>query len=215
MNAVRSGMATSRFHYSLDLPANPLRPGFVRPRATASNYYRIFRSEEILNRPTFTRLRELGLTISTVALFYKRPGSMGIIHTDVALRGDRWRPNVAAINWNLSGVDSVMRWYEVDVPGVEPDPAPVKAIEPWYFTLNGIHFGFFGTRDRKNLAKSKVRILGEATIHGATLVRTDVPHAVENTDARKGRLALSARCEPDFRNWRAAVTAFGPLLLPP
>ena len=204
-------MTASRFHQSLDLPTNPLRAGFVRPRATAGNHYRIFAAEEILNRPTLDRLGELGLKVNTVALFYKRPGSMGIIHTDVAWRDRRWRKNVAAINWNLSGADSVMRWYAVDAPGVTPDPAPTEPVEPWYFALNGIHFGFFGARDRKNLPRRQVRILGEAAIGGATLVRTNVPHAVENTDARRGRWALSARCEPDFRSWREAVAAFQPL----
>lgn len=51
-------------------------------------------------------------------------------------------------------------------------------------------------------------------LNAATLVRTDVPHAVENTDAAKGRWAPSARCEPDFRDWKHALRVFEPAAKP-
>lgn len=205
-------MSASRFHRELELPEDPLKRGFSRPRATAHNHYHLYPPAEILNRQTLESLRSLNLQVSTVALFYKRPGSMGIIHADIALRGGRWRKNVAAINWNLSGADSVMRWYAVDGPGTEPDLVPGPKEESWYHALNGIHYGFFGAPGRDNLPASRVRILGSAAIGSATLVRTDLPHAVENTDPARGRWALSVRCEPDFPSWNAAVAAFRPLL---
>lgn len=199
------------YHLALDLPPRPLRAGFRLPRATARNHYRIFHAEEILNRETLERLARCGLRASTAALFYKRAGSVGIVHTDVALRDGRWRRNVAAINWNLSGADSVMRWFKVGVRGTMPDPAAAPAEGEWYRALNGIHFGFFGSRERENLPPRQIKVLAAAAIGSATLVRTDVPHAVENTDRVRGRWALSVRFEPDFRTWREAVATLRPL----
>lgn len=203
------------FHRRLDLPENPLKRGFVLPRATVHNHYQVLRAAEILNRKTVDRLREVGLKADTVALFYKRPGSMGIIHADIALIDGKWRRNIGAINWNLSGADSLMRWYAVQGKGVEPDPCPAEKMEPWYRVLNGIHFGYFGARDRRNLPKRKVRVLESTFVGSATLVRTDIPHAVENTDRATGRWALSVRCAPDFRSWREALAAVQPLLASP
>ena len=56
-----------------------------------------------------------------------------------------------------------------------------------------------------------VNCLESAEIYGATLVRTDIPHAIINADTA-GRWALSVRFDPDFDTWEDAVNAFGPLL---
>ncbi|HTL77884.1 MAG TPA: hypothetical protein VL136_00640 [Candidatus Babeliales bacterium] len=205
-------MATQLFHCRLGLPDNPLKRGFVLPRSAARNHYHILKPEEILNRTTIGRLRDVKLKVSTVALFYKRPLSLGIIHVDVALRNGKWRKNVGAINWNLSGADSEMRWYAIDGEGTKPDPAPPQKQQSWYYSLNGIHYGYFGSRDQANLPKRKVRVLDSAFVGCATLVRTDIPHTVENTDPAKGRWALSVRFDPDFKNWREALAAVRPLL---
>ncbi len=207
--------AVSPFFGPLDLPVDPLKRSFALPRGSTRNHYHVFAPDKILNRKTIEKLRDANLTVETVALFYKRPGSIGIIHTDVAMAKEKWRRNVAALNWNLSGADSLMRWYKIDGKGREPDLVSDEKEEPWYYVLNGIHYGFFGSRKQVNLPKSKVRILEEASIGSATLVRTDIPHAVENTDAVRGRWAVSVRFAPDFKNWCAAVAAFRPLLLPP
>lgn len=206
-------MSNHHCYRALDLPENPLPPHFRLPRATARNHYTILRANEILNRATLRCFHELGLKPGNAALLYKRAGSLGIIHTDVGLDNGRWRKNVAAINWNLSGADSVMRWYEINMPGVEPDLAVAHQEGLWYRALNGIHFGFVGSRVRKNLPRSKVRLLAASPISSATLVRTDIPHAVENTDPAKARWALSVRFEPDFESWSEAVEAFRPLLV--
>lgn len=58
-------------------------------------------------------------------------------------------------------------------------------------------------------------ILTEAFIGSATLVRTNLPHAVENTDSARGRWALSVRFEPDFKSWAAANAALKPLWATP
>jgi len=206
-------MTSGSFHRQLDLPADPLRPGFVLPEDSDINHYLVLPAAEVLTPTILHRFQQLGLRPGTAALFLKTPGSMGVIHTDVALRGSRWRRNVAAINWNLSGAESLMRWYEVDAPGTVPDRVPPPDAGPWHRALNGIHFGFFGSRTRRNLPRSRVRILEEAAIGSATLVRTNLPHAVENTDRSRGRWALSVRFDPDFTNWQAAVTALRPLMI--
>ena len=208
-------MKPTDFFRALDLPADPLKPGFRRPRASRSNHYAVFNAEEILTEATLSRFHALGLRLGTAALFHKKPGSMGIIHDDVALHDGRWRKNVAAINWNLSGADSLMRWYRIAAPGNVPDPEPPADAGPWYRTLNGIHYGFFGARERENLPTNQVEILAEAFIGSATLVRTNLPHAVENTDPTRGRWALSVRFEPDFNSWAAANAALKPLWAAP
>lgn len=205
-------MAHSRYYRHLKLPENPLKRGFTLPRSTSRNHYEVFGPKEILSGEVIRRFGDAGLRVKTVALFYKRPGSQGIIHSDVAWVEGRWRKNIAAVNWNLSGARSLMSWYKIDVPGVEPDPMPARRVDRWYHALNGIHFGYVGSRDQVNIPKGKFRVLASACIESATLVRTDVPHGVENTDDAKGRWALSVRCDPDFGSWQEAVSAFAPFL---
>lgn len=206
-------MPTPTYFHALALPANPLKRGFTVPRASGRNHYTLHAPGDILSAGVIRRLRDVGAEVKTVALFYKRPGSEGIIHSDVGLHKGRWRRNVAAINWNLSGADSQMRWYKVTGKGVEPELEPEGTPAPWYYTLNGVHFGYYGSTQHENLPDGQVRVLASAAIQGATLVRTDVPHAVQNTDRRRGRWALSLRCEPDFRTWGAAVSTFAPLMM--
>ncbi|MBE7497724.1 MAG: hypothetical protein HS117_22500 [Verrucomicrobiaceae bacterium] len=206
--------ASHDYHRALALPENPLPRSLRLPEDTDQNDYHILRPEDVLNQATLRCFRGLGLKACDAALFYKKPGSLGIIHTDVSLEGGRWRKNVAAVNWNLSGADSVMRWYDVKTPGTEPDASIAEEENEWYRTLNGIHYGFVGSKTHKNLPKNKVRLLSDSPISLPTLVRTNVPHNVENTDANKGRWALSVRFEHDFDCWAEAVDAFRPLLVP-
>jgi hypothetical protein len=204
--------ASHHYHRALALPENPLPRSFRLPTDTDGNHYNILRPEEILSRATMNCFRELGLKACDVALFYKKPGSLGVIHTDVSLENGSWRKNVAAVNWNLSGADSVMRWYDVKMPGTEPDASIADEEDEWYRTLNGIHFGYVGSKTRTNLPRNKVRQLADSPISLPTLVRTNVPHNVENTDATVGRWALSVRFEHDFDCWAEAVDTFRPLI---
>jgi len=206
-------MSSHHYHRALALPENPLPRSFRLPDAAEGNHYSILRPEEILNPATLRCFGELGLKPCDAALFYKRAGSLGVIHTDVSLHEGQWRKNVAAVNWNLSGADSLMRWYEVKTPGAEPDASIAEQEDEWYRTLNGIHFGYVGSKTRKNLPRNKVRQLAASPIGAPTLVRTNVPHNVENTDAEKGRWALSVRFEQDFECWAEAVDVFRPLLI--
>ena len=62
-----------------------------------------------------------------------------------------------------------------------------------------------------DIPSEKVRCLEIAAVGGATLVRTDIAHAVVNADTT-GRWALSVRFEPDFDSWDHAVSTMAPLI---
>ncbi len=205
--------ASHHYHRALALPENPLLRTLRLPEDTDRNHYDILRPEDILNAATLRCFRELGLKPCDAALFYKKPGSLGVIHTDVSLENGAWRKNVAAVNWNLSGADSVMRWYDIKMPGAEPDASVADEEDEWYRTLNGIHYGYVGSKTQPNLPRNKVRQLAASPISLPTLVRTNVPHNVENTDDKVGRWALSVRFEHDFDCWAGAVDAFRPLVV--
>lgn len=203
-------MPNQLFHKFLNLTGTPLKDGFTLDEGADSdhNHYSIHRPEEILSASLLNQLAAIKLTASNVALFFKIPNSRSLIHYDVGYVDGKWKKNVAAINWNLSATKSTMCWYEVDEVEVEPDPDPKEETPPWYFSLNGVHFGY---RRNMDIPSEKVRCLESAAVRGAALVRTDVAHAVVNADTT-GRWALSVRFEPDFESWDHAVSAVAPLI---
>ena len=206
-------MYSNKYFIPLVLPETPLKKEFQLPSfpASAPNSYEIYKPEEILDQQIAPIFKKINLEIKNVALFYKRANSRGAIHTDIFLENNRWKKMVAGVNWNITGADSRMNWYQVDEIEVEPElnpPAELRS-KSWYYTLNGLHFGSRGSVDP---AKAKAKVLESAYIGGPTLVRTDIPHSVINTDKTKGRWALSIRFAPDFENWNQAISALMPLI---
>ena len=189
-----------------------MRDGFLIDTSVQEthNHYSVHQATEILSDGLLAQLDALQLRASKVALFFKIPDARrSLIHYDVAFENGAWKKNIAAINWNLTASRSTMCWY--DVHGeieVEPEPNPKDEPPEWYFCLNGVHFGF---RRNMDIPEDKITCLESAEIYGATLVRTDIAHAIINADT-SGRWALSVRFDPDFESWADAVNAFRPVL---
>ena len=205
-------MPNQLFHKFLNLTGSPLKAAVVLETGAEEthNHYSIHRPEDILSDTLLKQFAALNLTPSNVALFYKIPTARSLIHYDVGYIDGKWKKNIAAINWNLTGSESTMCWYEVNEVEVEPDPNPQEETPPWYFSLNGVHFGY---RRNMDIPDEKLRRLESAEIYGPTLVRTDIAHAVVNAD-KTGRWALSVRFDPDFQSWEHAVSALAPVTTP-
>lgn len=100
----------------------------------------------------------------------------------------KWKKNIAALDWNRTGSESTMGWYEGNEVEVEPDLNPEEETPSWCFSLNGVHFGY---RRNTDVPDEKVHRLERAEIYDSALVRTDIAHAVVNAD-KTGRWALGA-----------------------
>jgi hypothetical protein len=122
-------------------------------------------------------------------MFRKPPKSIGALHSDII-----WDSNInfwtqwhCALNINLDNTDSIMYWYSATETPVFPlDETPPSPIDKLY----GIHYGSKHNRDFKN--NSSFSLIETFRIVKPTLVKTSVPHSVENTDT-KDRWCLSLR----------------------
>ena len=204
-------MSSQLFHKSLTITASPLRASFAIDTSVQEthNHYSVHQPAEILSDALLAQFDTLNLRASNVALFFKIPSARrSLIHCDVGLVEGKWKKNIAALNWNLTSSESTMSWYHVDEVEVEPDLNPVDETPEWYYCLNGNHYGY---RRNMDIPEENVKCLETAAIYGATLVRTDIPHAIINA-GKLGRWALSVRFDPDFATWEEAVAAFSPVL---
>lgn len=203
-------MSSQLFYKTLAITASPVPDSFAISTTVQEthNHYSVHQPVEILSDDLLGQFDAIRLRESNVALFFKIPNQRrSFIHYDVGFVNDAWKKNIAAANWNLTSSKSTMCWYEVDEFEVPPDQNPTDEPPPWYFCLNGVHYGF---RRDMDIPEDKVKCLECAEIYGATPVRTDIAHAIINADT-SGRWALSVRFEPNFETWDDAVKAFAPL----
>lgn len=173
----------------LNLPKLPT-PDFQFPKEfdlteiTKSNVHRKF-SPTCLDSPTVDFFAKLGLTVETVAVFSKEPNYNGAIHKDITWsdQTQTWEDWYCGVNFNLDGGQSIVSWYEVTTPAVFP---PFPRNGP--LKLDGAHYG---GRHNKNFKGLEGYTLLATHNTGSTpvLVRTDVPHSVENAT---GTLRLGA-----------------------
>lgn len=129
--------------------------------------YKIPNKEDILSPEIIDFLSPLGISFF-VNLFYGHPATSTHIHVDNHAGG--W-----AINYAWGSSNSVMRWYSIK-KGSTPKRALTTANTPY----------FFYTSDQ-------VEVIEETEIKGLCLVRTDIPHSVQNYSTDSGRWCLSIR----------------------
>jgi hypothetical protein len=198
-----------RYHIRLKLTEHPLRESFVFPTHKNPVAHQLFAPKQILNDTVLDQFGSLGLKPAFVVLFHKKPGSVGIVHTDC--RFDRakreWVKWSSAINWNLSGATSTMKFYACSLKEVWPPEGNEE--KESLAQLDGIHFG---TRNNASIKDSDLQLLATARIAGPTLVRTNTAHTVSNIDDKTVRWCISVRFDPDFADWDSAVRAFRPLI---
>lgn len=137
-----------------------------------------------------------GLTLKDGEIFKKIPLAIGAIHSDIVwdYNTNFWTPWNCALNINLDNTDSLMYWYSASATPI----FPIETIPSFNREkLNGIHYGNRHNKDFKN--SDKFSLLGTLRLSSPTLLKTSVPHSVENTD-NKNRWCISLRFEgnPSF-----------------
>jgi hypothetical protein len=191
----------------LDLKTPPVAPKFKLPESlrTASLKFRCYEPEAILSAEIQRDLASLKLAAGSVVLFYKRPGTVGYLHSDLTLTNDRWVKWTCSINWTLVGGPALMSWY--DCQKLEEFWPPDEELAN-YSTLNAV---YYGGRFNRDIRPSDIRLIESTRINGPTLVNTQLPHQIIVDDSEeKGRWCLSLRFAPDFATWEDAVSALKP-----
>lgn len=153
---------------------------------------------EYINPKLKSQLAQVGLSIGGLVLFYKSKKTIGALHSDIVWDHvtSSWKPWYAAINWDLNNTRSKMYWYQTDQPGQVSTPEYSTDI-PGSYRLNGIHYGSINNINFKD--NPEYILLDEIDITVPTLVRTNIPHSVENL-ADQPRWCLSIRFldNPEF-----------------
>lgn len=177
--------------YSIELPKFPSDcfskvPNILKEKIT---HQYIFIKPDSIKEDIKTIFSECDLVIKYILVFMKPKNTIGGIHSDVYFDTStntkiHWE---TALNINLTenNTDSVMYWFKSNVPGVSPYTS-----NPPIFS--GIHYGYYGNGNFRNT--KDFDLLHKMTIVHPTLVKTNVPHLVENTGLEP-RMALSFRFE--------------------
>lgn len=129
------------------------------------------------------------LKLKDAEIFRKPPSTIGAVHSDIIWdqNVNFWAPWNCALNINLDNTDSEMYWYAVsDTPVFPNEDHPMFVREK----LNGIHYGARHSNKFKN--NSNYSLLASLRLTEPTLLKTNVPHSVENLD-NKDRWCLSLR----------------------
>lgn len=194
------------------LPDNPLRANyqlpdaFNHPKPNQVSYAPIPLSD--LNPLLIAKLYELGQTIGGAILFKKNPGMVSVLHSDILLVDDQWVLWHGAINWNITRANSCMEWYASSEDEMWPsDSRKDPGLYNIPYVLDGIHYG---TRNTFRFNSEKNQLLESRNIQAATLVRTDIPHRIRQTDDEKIRWSLSLRLAENH-SWEDFVKIFEPV----
>jgi hypothetical protein len=174
----------------LSLIENPLDKDF-----NFSSFYNIKKQSKnmelplsVLNNDLVCLLNSCGLSLAGVVLFFKQPGGKSPVHVDLVFDNGIWVKWHCAINWNLTGAENIMSWWETKETPINAIRYPIQSGEN--YILRGEHYGQYNNR---NLDLSKSRQLALSNIIRPTLLKTDIPHTVENTDKEKTRICISVR----------------------
>jgi len=189
-------------YVELNLTKYPLKDTFVFPlhlcKSLTGPTYDYVNAEHI-SEELKDQLTDLGVEISGSVIFQKLPGYTNPLHTDVVIKDNRWEICHCAINWDLTGNESIMEWYNTSEkeiwPAVEETSLPYR--------LSGIHYGHLGNRDT---SKETMSLIDSTRIVNPTLVRTDIPHQIKNLDNRD-RWSLSIRFVKNY-SWEEALEIF-------
>ncbi len=177
--------------YSVELPKFPVDcfskiPNILKEKIT---HQYIFVSTDRIKEDIKAIFNDCGLEIKYILVFMKPKNSTGGIHSDVYYDAStdtkiHWE---TALNINLTknNTDAVMYWFKSNVQGV----SPYKNKPP---VFSGIHYGYYGNHDFRN--NNDFEELHAKTIVYPTLVKTSIPHLVEN-NSTEPRMTLSFRFE--------------------
>ena len=137
---------------SLDIP--PLREGYD---ITAIKIPHAILSLNEINPEIKQVLLDLGIIVSWIELFYRKPGNIGTVHAD-NLSGD-----FTKINWVYQGQDSFMNWFTIN------ENCHKKNVD---FTIASTEYIMY--------LPNEVTFAYSANISGPALVQVGAPHSVIN-----------------------------------
>lgn len=155
---------------------------------------------------------QLNLVPESATVFYftvPKPESKSLLHSDIVRNGDKWKPVVCGVNWELNNINAKLSWWETKKIKFYPKDASF-----FWFNPHGIHYnGRFSLGVSDTLDK---RIDSVDTLESPLLVRTDIPHNVylpEQEFTTDTRYSISVRFHNDFLNWDNAVKHFAPITI--
>jgi len=137
---------------TLNIP--PLKEGY--DITTTTTHHAILSLDDI-NPEIKQVLLDLGIVVSWIELFYRKPGHVGSIHAD-NLSGD-----FTKINWIYQGQDSYMSWFTIN------ENCRKKNIN--VTIANTEYIKYF---------PNEVTYAYSASISGPALVQVGIPHLVTN-----------------------------------
>jgi len=188
------------------LVSNPFDDNFQLPELEKQQSAHLSVGLKYINPNLRLQLQQVGLSIGGAVLFYKSKKTIGALHSDIAWNHttSSWQPWYTAINWDLYNTKSRMYWYETNQFGIITAPGMIEQ-SPGSYLLSGVHYGSINNVDFKD--DPKYTKLDEIDIRVPTLLRTDVPHSVENLDSQP-RWCLSIRFSgnPTFDDCLARLT---------
>jgi hypothetical protein len=131
---------------------------------------------DCLDQKIVSDLASIGLPIEFIVIFSKNPGYIGAIHRDVYYNEteDCWKDLFCGINFNLDQSTSILSWYNVTAKEILP-PKKHKSL----LRVEGVHYGVRANKDFKDRTEY-VLIDKHYTTSMPVLVKTNIPHAVEN-----------------------------------
>jgi hypothetical protein len=195
-------MTNDEFYLELDLCNTPLKDSYVFPdhlcksiSGPSYDYVPI----EYISDDLKQEFDNLNLTIAGAVIFRKLPKTKNPLHTDIVLENNEWKIWHGAVNWNLSNSDSTMKWYSTTLKEVWPKITETD--EPYF--LSGIHYGFL--QNRFTNVKG-VELIETFKLAKPTLVRTDIPHQIENLE-NTDRWSLSIRFTDNYE-WNDLLKIF-------
>ncbi len=138
-----------------------------------------------MNSEMKTFLESLGIKVSWIELFYRKPGYPGSIHAD-SIGGD-----FTKINWVTGGKDSIMIWFKIINSAIEKNKTSLTMANTGYIKYMW---------DEVTMVHSEFML-------GPSLVQVGVPHLIINpsedryclsfvlTDMYGKRLTMAESCK--------------------
>ena len=143
------------------------------------------------------------------------------VHIDVSAV-DENKPIAFAINWELTTVSSLWRWWDTaNAPVVSENTMNtliqrIATPEHSRNLLAGVRYGNLKEFDDQSNAELGFQVIGSQQLlpHTAYMVRTDVPHSITCTNSSPVRTCISLRFRmSDISTWEDAVKRFESLIV--
>ena len=152
------------------------------------------RTHDYLTAEAIDWLSEHHIDIEDQSLLFRGPPAQSVfIHSDgdKSLNDDTWSQMAWGINYTWGSDDHHMLWYE-------PLFGTIDAANMKFTSANNPYVRYY---------PHEVTEIHREKLQGLCLVRTDIPHNVNNYDKHHSRWCLSIRPICQYRSWNQIVKA--------